>query len=483
MSAILAATTLFALPLGNWRMPFFRIASDFESSESAPSRMFWDRIGSATLFDSSLWSRKSLVLERHWSFEPALSAGGNLSGKSAGGSSLFYTGDLYNEALYGNLRIGQSFGIHSHYEDDTLYPAHCDRSIRGRMEEAFLECFWRHGFFRIGRSHRSWGPFPDRSLILSTNPYSYDALEFQFHGGLFEFRHLFAPFSTHRASWDSDDGRTLNRYLTAHSLNLSFGRWVTVGITESVLFTRDKELPDLQYINPVSIYSLVNANQEGNGNLLFAFQWNIHPATEKISLRGQFVLDDFQMDDKVASDKEPAHWGLDAGIFWYDPFCAFIPFRHLIKMEYTHASPWLYTVPDADAAGGERYTYYGKSLGLSFTDGSLLSLGAVVVPCRLGAYGFSVSYGQRGGNTERSSWQDRDYTAGLPFDTNAPVESRIAAGAQGYLYISNLASVCLQGDLGAVRNRGNRHSECRSFDPSIALELSLHFSGCAVRLP
>jgi len=483
MSAILAVTSLFALPLGNWRMPFFKIASDFESSVSSPSRMFWDRIESATLFDSSLWNRKSFALERYWTSEPALTAGGKLHGESAGGSSPFYKGDFYHEAQYGNMRIGQSFGIHSRYEDDTLYPAHRDRSIRGRMEEAFLEYFWRHGFLRIGRMQRSWGPFPDRSLILSANPYSYDALEFQFHGGLFEFRHLFAPFSSHRSSWDSDDGTTLNRYLTAHSLNLKFGTWVTVGVTESVLFTRNKEFPDMQYINPVSLYSLVNANQEGNGNLLFAFQWNIHPVTEKVSLRGQVVLDDFQMDDRGATDKEPAHWGLDAGIFWYDPFCALLPHRHLIKMEYTHASPWLYTVPDADAAGGERYTYYGKSLGLSFTDGSLLSLGAVVVPSRLGAYGFSVSYGRRGGNTERSSWQDRNHTAGLPFDTHEPVESRIAAGAQGYFYIKNLAAMCVQGDLGAVRNRGNRHRESLSFDPSIALELTVHFSDIAIKLP
>ncbi|MBN1575751.1 MAG: hypothetical protein JW913_04315 [Chitinispirillaceae bacterium] len=477
-----AYSVVFALPLENWRLPFFMIASDFELSNGAPSGMFWDGIESAALFDSTLWVGEEPTGKNRWRIEPAITGGGTLPKPSTWETPFSLHGDLYHEARYRLLRIGQALDVDTRYEYDEYYPAHRERFVRGRIEEAFLQLDWRNGFVNIGRKQRSWGPFPDRSLILSANPYSYDAVEWRFSGRFFEFRHLFAPFSVFRSGWDSDNGEANDRYLTAHSLNLFFGKWATVGITESVLFTRRGSFPDLQYINPVSIYSVVNTNQEGAGNLMLGFQWNIHPAVESISLRGQVVFDDFQVDDELVTDREPAHWGIDAGIFWRDPVRA-LPLRHLLKLEFTYASPWLYTVSDENAGRGERYIYGGKSLGLPFTDGSRLRLGAMAVPGRFGAYGITLSMAQRGGNTELTSWRDADHIPGLPFDTHAPVERRFAIGAEGCFYYKDYMHFYGYGDLGWMRNRDNRLTEGYEFDPAVAIEASVHFSDFSIRLP
>ena len=474
---LLWAGICIGAPLENWRQPFFNIASEFEHSAGAPSRMFWDNSGDAALFDTSLWIA-SVVKERNcWMIEPAVSGG---VGKPFKESAFFFHGDFFNYIRFNRFTGWQSLDVDSRYKYDSRYPAHVGRTFIGRIEEAALQVDWCNGFIRIGRQKRSWGPFPDRSLILSPNPYSYDAVEWQLFGNFFEFRYLFAPFASRYSSSDSDNGSSRDRYFAAHSLNFIVGKWATFGFTETVLFTREQGMPDLQYINPLSLYSVINTNQEGNGNLMLGFQWNIHPGMESVSFRGQFVLDDFQIDNEVVTDNEPAHWGIDAGLFWKNPLPA-LRYEHLIKCEYTYASEWLYTVPDITAEQGERYTFIGKSLGLPFIDGSRLRLGATMVPERIGAFGFSVAYAHRGGNTELSKWHDNEHIPGLPFDSDIPVEYRISLSGEALLYFKDYAHLTIVGEPGWVWNKNNRLHEQFEFDPAFSVLLSVHFSNGILR--
>ena len=350
------------------------------------------------------------------------------------------------------------------------------------MEEALLQLNWKYGFLRIGRQKRNWGPFPDRSLILSSNPYAYDAVELQIAGGIFEFRHLFAPFTFERSGRDSDNGTETDRYLTAHSLNLTFGRWVTIGVTEAVLFTRREGFPDLQYVNPAALYSVINTNQEGDGNLMLGMQWNIHPFTDAISLRGQLVFDDFQVDNEVETDQEPTHWGIDAGVYWYNPLR--IPgCETLLKLETAYLSEWMYTVSDRNAVKGERYIYGRKSLGYPFNDGTTVRLEGTVIPGNRGAASITVHYRERGGNSELSRWHDNEHTPGLPVSENRPVERRVATGLGGLYYCKDYIGCSLYGDAGWIRNKGNRTTGTWAFDPSFSVELTAHFSDFFIRLP
>lgn len=480
-SALLCAQAagLRAAPLENWRLPFYRIAADFERTEGAPSRMFWDGIDSVSLFDTSLWSSCNVQDRNYWHFEP--NAAGGYHYPSEHRSQYFHT-DLFHEARFHNVLVRQVVDVDTRYNDDPLYPAHPDRFARGLMEEALLQVNWKYGFLRIGRQKRNWGPFPDRSLILSNNPYAYDAVECQIAGGIFEFRHLFAPF-TFAGSWrDTDNGNATGRYLTAHSLNLMFGKWVTFGITETVVFTRRDGLPDLQYVNPVALYTVVNTNQEGNGNLMLGMQWNIHPFTDAVALRGQLVFDDFQVDDEIETDREPTHWGIDAGVYWYNPL-RISRCETMLKLEVAHLSEWMYTVTDNNGNSGERYNYGGKSLGYPFNDGTRVRLEGVVIPGNRGAAQIAFTYNLRGGNTELSRWHDNEHTPGLPVSENRPVEKRIAAGLGGVYYFKDYVGCTMYADAGGLRNKGNNVTAHWSFDPSLSLELTVHFSDFFIKLP
>ena len=464
--------------LENWRLPFAKMASEMELLQGSPSGMFWDQIGYGDLFDSSIWPDKELGMRNHWTLEPLFAAG--LLHQSEDGSKPGYWHiELLNNVRFRNILFRQTLDVDSRYDDDRDYPAHKGRGVRGRIEEAYLQVDWKYGFFRIGRQNRNWGPFADRSLVLSSYPYSYDALEWQINSSFFEFRHLFAYFGF----GTSDAAKATNRYLTAHSLNLMLGEWVTLGITETVVFASENSPPDLRYVNPVSIYTVVNTNQESAGNLMLAFQWNVHPFTKDVSFRGQLVLDDFQVDNERLTDQEPAHWGLDMGLFWRNPFK--ISFTHLLKAEYTFGSEWLYTVSDINTRKGERYTYEKKSLGLSDNDGQKISAGFSIAGDNYWMMTSELAYSQKGGNTVLSSWRDSEagHISGLPFDTTYTPQKKIGASLESRFYFKDYADLAITGTAAWVRNRDNIPTTTYEFIPSFGVELSFHFSDFRLFLP
>lgn len=472
-----------AVQLHNWREPLFLIAAEMERTESSPSGMFWDDIRTADIFDRTIWPEKEILGSNYFFLEP--SATGAFGPVAEDKDDDFYWKiGMLNQIRYRNLLIRQTLDVDKRYQYDSLYPAHRKRDVRGRIGEAFLQVDWKYGFFRLGRLNRNWGPFADRSLVLSSNPYSYDALEWQLHSSLFEFRHLFAPFHYERLNHrDTDDNSNVNRFFTAHSLNLMLGKWVTLGITESVLFTRKSDFPDLQYINPFSIYTVVNTNQEGKGNLMLSFQWNIHPLTEDISFRGQVAFDDFQVDDEVASDKEPTHWGLDMGLFWRNPFS--ITFPHLLKAQYNYRSPWLYTVTDNNANNGERYIYWGKSLGFQQNDGDRVSGGFSIAGDNYWAAEVELAFCREGGRDVLTRWNDNETgnTRGLPSDSSYTTQKAFEFNLKSIVYFKDYADLALKGSSMWVKNRDNIKGSDFEFIPSIQAELSIHFSDFKLRLP
>jgi hypothetical protein len=480
---LLTFSLVYGVPLENWRKPFFNTAADMELADKSPSGMFWDDIGEADVFDRSIWFPGESTDSINYLFLEPQIMGGYGPVLSDENSKSYFQINILNQIRYRHLLVRQVVNVDKRYESDKLYPAHKDRDLRGRFDEAFFQVDWKYGFFRLGRMNRNWGPFADRSMVLSSNPYSYDALEWQLRSSLFEFRHLFAAFHYERPGSYNDNKADLNRFLTAHSLNLILGKWVTLGLTETVLFTRTKHFPDLQYINPFSAYTVVNTNQEGKGNLVLAFQWNIHPLIEDVSFRGQVAFDDFQVDNEKITDKEPTHWGIDMGIFWRNPFK--LPMNHLLKTTYTYVSPWMYTVPDNNAKNGERYTYLDKSLGMSENDFDRISAGFDVIGNNYWASGLEMAFFRNGGNNVLTRWQDSEEgnTKGLPVYRDSVREKGFELLLETRFYYRNYADLSLSGSSKWVKNKDNISTSSFELVPSIKAELSFHFSNFRLRLP
>jgi hypothetical protein len=478
--------TTNAVEWHNWRLPYYTIASEMDAASSSPSGMFWDDLSAAPVFDSTLWPSAKSVSNNHWELEPALSFGTQAPYNN---DSLYSQLEMRSDIRYRNLLVRNTLCADRRYDNDSLYPAHPGRFARGRIEEAYAQMDWSYGFVRFGRLVRNWGPFVERSLTLSSNPYSYDGLEWGVHSNLFEFRQLFAAFATNSHFSDSNDNRP-GRFFTAHSLNVMLGKWTTLGVFESFVFRRNNGFPDFQYVNPFSVYSVLNLNQEGDGNSMLGFQWKVHPGMENLSFKGQILLDDIQVDRKTSADKsEPAHWGIDAGVFWRD--CLPIAQRHLFKIGYWRTSEWVYTVDDNNTADGQGYTYLEKGLGWPTNDGDNLYAGFSIIGRNFWAATATVAYGRQGQNSVTSRWYDSDSgnIAGVPFDyrlgsfPSGIVQKTISLSFEAMGYYRNYMDVRIGIVNQLIRNKNHIVSAGFVYSPMVTAETGFHFSAFNIALP
>ena len=493
--AILAAFTS-AVQLENWRFPYYNLASRLGYYSPSPSGMFWDDLGQLdsgkTLFDSQLWPDSSRYHANHWNLEPAVSYGAANTNVYFGKKSDSHLSVL-NDILYKGFLIRQVLDADSKYTDDPSFIGNTGRFAAGRISEAYLERDFSHGLFRIGRINRNWGPFADRSLILSANPYSYDGVEFGLHSSFFEFRHMFAAFPQATSGMDLALPNE-SRYFAAHSLDFMLGRFGSVGITESVVFGRTSGFPDIQYVNPITIFFVNRTNTEGDANLMECLQWNIHPGMENLALKGQLLIDDFQIDNKTIGDQKPNHWGADLGVFYND----FLPFSqpHVLSLEYRFISRWVYTISDDNTAAGQRYTYLGKSLGFPSDDGDSINLCFSLAGKKYWAGQAGLSFSRQGQGTVMSLWHDDSLAKADPskyavdalgYRTEPSIPSGIVQRTFDFFvnltgYFKNYADMQAALHLRWVTNENHVIAPAK-FDPQVSLTANLHYSNFFVSIP
>jgi hypothetical protein len=482
--------------LENWRFPYYDIASRLGYFSPSPSGMFWDDLGKLdsgrTFLDPALWPDSALYKANHWNLEPAVSYNVDNTDVYYGKNSDFHLSAL-NDIRFGKFLTRQVLDVDSRYRDDPGFLGNTGRFAAGRISEAFLQYGFDHGFVRLGRITRNWGPFADRSLILSANPYSYDGLELGLHSSIFEFRHMFAAFPV------ATDGRDFalpgaGRYFTAHSLDFMLGRFGSVGITETVVFGRESGVPDIQYVNPISIYFVTNTNGEGKGNLMECFQWDIHPFIDNIAFKGQVLIDDIQIDNNGPSDQKPNHWGTDLGLFWSDFLKISMP--HVLSLEYHFLSRWVYTVSDDNTSEGERYTYLGRSLGYPADDGDNINLCFTLSGKKYWAGQAGLSYNRKGQGTIMSLWHDDSLSQvdpskyardALGYRNEPHIPSGIVEGTFDLYvnligYFKNFADLQAAIHLRQATNKNNVPASAK-FDPRISLTVNLHYSNFFIPLP
>jgi hypothetical protein len=478
---LVAAWQTFAVQLENWRLPYYLAAYDLGELRESPSGMFWDDFSAVGSFAPGLWPDSTRYGSNHWALEPALTGqAGNY--KHVDDSKWFYRVDVLSDMRYRDLTARVTLDVDSRYQGDSAYIWKKDRGAAGRIEEAHLQYDWKYGMVRLGRLKRNWGPFADRSLVLSNNPHSYDAFEWQVFSKVFEFRHLFAAFPHQTSRVDSDTGGAANRYFAAHALNIMIGSWVTLGIFESELFVRPSGFPDLQYVNPFSIYTVTNTNGEGKGNLMLGFQWHLHPFTKRVALRGQVVLDDFQVDNEGPGDKEPTHWGGDFAVHWYDPIP--VGLRSALELQYRYLSRWLYTANDPCADNAERYTYLDRSLGVEDNDGDETHLAMSVVGDDYWMATAGLRYVRKGENGPTSRWGGLlGYRRETPLSERDTLWQTVDFYIDGRAYYRDFADLQVRFSNQWVKNKHNIASKGFSYEPEISVVLSVHYCDLFVPLP
>ncbi|MEH6537141.1 MAG: gliding motility protein RemB [Psychroserpens sp.] len=140
----------------------------------------------------------------------------------------------------------------------------------------------------------------------------------------------------------TEDGAFLTKYMANHYLSWNVTKRLNIGLFESVLWTNDNDRGfDINYLNPIIFYRAIefSTGQDAGNAILGAsakYKWN-----NKVNLYGQFILDEFSLNDITGGDKSWKNkYGYQLGVKYFD---AFKVDNLLVQFEYNRVRPYTYS--------------------------------------------------------------------------------------------------------------------------------------------
>ncbi len=140
----------------------------------------------------------------------------------------------------------------------------------------------------------------------------------------------------------TEDGAFKTKYIASHYLSWNVSKRLNIGLFESVMWTNSNDRGfDLNYLNPIIFYRAIEfeTGQDAGNAILGAsakYKWN-----NKINLYGQFILDEFSLEDIKGGNKSWKNkFGYQLGIKYFD---AFKVDNLLLQFEYNQVRPYTYS--------------------------------------------------------------------------------------------------------------------------------------------
>jgi hypothetical protein len=365
-------------------------------------------------------------------------------------------------------RMGKNFGLVSHFVLDrakALDPDYSGKKYRGMagdLETAALSFENKNVIVLLGRTRLFWGP-QRINLLLSSTAEPIDLLLAGYRRGRISFQFLFArldgsfPDSVDFARMPE---RTFedNRYLAGHRFDIRLHKRLRVGLFETVLYGGEGRPPELYYLNPLQFYHSAQLNEDADDNTIIGFDFTFLPG-KGISVYGQLLIDDFQIDDKSLGDQEPDEIGIMAGLFRAGQTNSFNPD---IKAEYVRITNRTYHQRDPK----NRYLFRDKLLGHPLgSDADSISIKIRFWPSKDFFAEIETAYRRRGEGSIFKPWDEPwldaegDYSETFPTGV-VEKSGLIAIRAQGYLpfsaYTRNHLFISLDAGLADIENYQNQ---------------------------
>ena len=218
---------------------------------------------------------------------------------------------------------------------------------------------------QVGRRWRRWGPGWSGSLVLDAAHPPADGFDLSYTAHRWSARFSFEQVDDFEGNDQAGDDK-LARYLSSHRLDLQPFHQLRLGMTETALIASDGP-PPLWALNPLMPWALIqqeSGSPHVTANIFWALDtvWNPYST---VSLYGQFLLDDFQIDSEDR-DTYPDQLGWLAGLLWRssppNPAGSSIGVNKAVfnlGLEYTRLSTWTYVHRDIPV----RYQAWGAPLG------------------------------------------------------------------------------------------------------------------------
>lgn len=196
----------------------------------------------------------------------------------------------------------------------------------------------------IGNGHRSMflGDAGNSNLFLKLNTRIWK----------FNYQNLFMEL--HSAEIPGGDKLLPKKYAAMHHLDISFTKWLNIGLFEGVVFGR-KDRFDFGYLNPIIFYRSIEQQNGSFDNSVAGLDLKANFA-KKIQLYGQLCLDEFLLSEITKNNGYWGNkWGIQAGAKYIDAF----GISNLdLQLEYNVVRPYTYSHRDSVA----NYTHYNQPL-------------------------------------------------------------------------------------------------------------------------
>ena len=135
-----------------------------------------------------------------------------------------------------------------------------------------------------------------------------------------------------------------NRFLSSHRLEFKLLDRFYFGITESIIYGGPEGNWELAFLNPFIFYHGVQRNGPVEGNTFGSIDFAVYPF-KNLSLFGEFLIDDIQLEKSVPADLEPDELGIIFGVQLTDPFKIsgthfFTEYTRITNRTYNAINPW-----------------------------------------------------------------------------------------------------------------------------------------------
>ncbi len=201
-----------------------------------------------------------------------------------------------------------------------------------------------------------------RSLILSDFTKPHLSLLLNTQVWKINYRNIFTELTD--SAFATGAGVYNKKFAAIHHLSINISRTLNIGLFESVIFKRNNNAYELNYLNPIIFYRSVEHSLGSPDNVLLGgdFKWNFGGSFQ---VYGQAVLDEFILvnfrNQFIKSKSNPA-WG-----WWGNKYSAQIGLKYIdmfhvknldLQLEYNKIRPYTYSYYTASL----NYTDFNQSL-------------------------------------------------------------------------------------------------------------------------
>lgn len=250
-----------------------------------------------------------------------------------------------------NYGSSPGFTLYSRYQSSTLSSLRGRDALRG---EAYLTVpIGKYAYTRFGYG-RDFVGNGIQSLLLSDFGGNYLHLNFNLQIWKLRYRYMIAELSGKSARQVPGDRLLPKKFMATHMLQFKIGKQTHLGLFESVVFNRDKQL-EWHYLLPVILFRTVERAIGSPDNILLGLDFKT-TLFRRIDVYSQFVLDEFKSSELFGGNHWWANkWGFQLGATVYD----LAGIQNLnATLEYNTVRPYTYSHRDSLAV----YTHYNSPL-------------------------------------------------------------------------------------------------------------------------